>query len=70
MTTRVSPEAYRTLLQKCADRGCSTYDYLRWLVHADVGLNADGDVPAEEEPVQTELIDEDERVERGIRITG
>lgn len=73
MATRVSPEIYKKLLQKCADGGCSTYEYLRQLVHLDVGLDEDEDVPEEpvDEVVQTELKVEDERnpVENGIIVT-
>ena len=65
MTTRVSEEAYKELLQKCADRGCSTYEYLRQLVHADMGFNVDGDVP--EKPVEEEK-EEDEPVREGIKV--
>lgn len=67
MTTRVSPQAYKKLMQKCADGGCSTYEYLRQLVHADVGLDVDEDII--EDPVQTELIVKNERNdERRIKI--
>jgi len=80
ITTRVSPAAYKKLLQKCADGGCSTYEYFRQLVHTDVGLNAEnvlvpGDekplVEPEEEPVQTELKveNEHESESNGIKIT-
>jgi len=73
MTTRVSQEAYKVLLQKCADRGCSTYEYLRQLVHEDTGL-AEENGSAAPAPVvpklnQTELIAEDEPVREGIKIT-
>jgi len=75
LNTRVSPEAYKALLQKCADGGCSTYEYLRQLVHADVGLDVDGDVPEDldrvQEPVQPELIVKNERDdENRIKILG
>ncbi len=53
MTTRVSAEAYQKLLQKCAEgEGCSTYEYLRKLVHDDVGVEVVPYVPQEptEEP--------------------
>lgn len=74
MTTRVSPEAYRRLLQSCADQGCSTYQYLRQLVHADVGLDTEGAVipdPEEvQDPVQTELKVNGGTDEERIRILG
>jgi len=74
LNTRVSPEAYKSLLQKCADRGCTPYEYVRRLVHADVGLDVDGDVPADleegQEPVQTELIVENESNERRFDFRG
>jgi len=67
ITTRVSPVAYKKLLQKCADEGCSTYEYFRQLVHADVGLSVDRDVP---EKTQTELIVENESDERRFEFRG
>ena len=36
LTTRVSDDVYTKVLRKCADGGCSTYDYLRMLVETDV----------------------------------
>ena len=39
LNTRVSQKAYKALLQKCADKGCSPYEYLRQLVYADIGLD-------------------------------
>lgn len=70
MTTRVSQETYNAFLSKCSGKGCSPYEYLRELVRLDLGL---ADLS---EPVQMGLVDEkqeemkeDERVERGIRIT-
>jgi len=65
LNTRVSPEAYKVLLMRCSDQGCTPYRYLRQLVHADVGLGPEGEVvksPLEvQEPVQTELKVENER---------
>ena len=52
ITTRVSPEAYKKMLQKCADGGCSPYEYFRNLVHSDVGLNVDGDAVKDLDRVQ------------------
>ena len=63
-------------MQKCGEEGCSTYEYLRQLVHDDVGVEVVPYVPQkpeeepEEAPKQTELIVEDERIEGRIRITG
>jgi len=83
ITTRVSPEAYKKMLQKCADGGCSPYEYYRNLVYSDVGLNVEGVdidkvVPAdenpivEEEPVPEEEEKEDERdnIEKRYKIVG
>lgn len=60
ITTRVSPEAYKKMLQKCADGGCSPYEYFRHLVNEDVGLNVDGDAVKDldrvQEPEQKVLI--------------
>jgi len=76
MTTRVSAEAYQKLMQKCADGGCSTYEYLRQLVHDDVGVEVVPYVPQKpaedpEVPKQTELSVKDERSNGGkIRIVG
>ena len=64
MNTRVSPEAYQKLMQKCADEGCSTYEYLRQLVHDDVGVEV---VPVEG-PKQTELIENERSGARKIKI--
>lgn len=62
LNTRVSPAAYKVLLLKCSDEGCTPYRYLRQLVHADVGLGPEGqelegvqDVEEAEGPVQMEL---------------
>lgn len=52
LNTRVSPETYKALLQKCADGGCSTYEYLRQLVHIDVGIGAEA-VPEEPKKEKT-----------------
>ena len=68
MATRVSPDVYKKLLQKCADGGCSTYEYLRSLVLADVGLAENLDEA--EEPVQTELIVKNESDERRFDFRG
>jgi len=61
LNTRVSQEAYKALLLKCSDQGCTPYRYLRQLIHADVGLDPEGDViqepvAKEEEKVQKVLI--------------
>lgn len=70
LNTRVSPEAFKAMMQKCADGSCTTYEYLRQLIHADVGLNVDGKVPRDPEPVQTELTEnERESKPEGIKIT-
>ena len=75
LNTRVSPDAFQALMQKCADGSCTTYEYLRQLVHADVGLDVDGRVPGdpviEAEPlVQMELTEnERESKSEGIKIT-
>ncbi len=72
LNTRVSPEAYQALLRKCADGGCTPYEYVRQLIHSDVGLDVDGDVPEDHEvldPVQTELV-KNERIEGRINIVG
>jgi len=59
LNTRVSQAAYKVLLLKCSDQGCTPYRYLRQLVHADVGLGPEGEEPEGvqdvEVPVQTEL---------------
>ena len=52
LNTRINPEAYKLLMLKCADQGCSTFEYVRRLVHADVGLDVNGDVPEDQEPVE------------------
>ena len=52
LNTRVSPEAYQKLLRKCADGGCTPYEYVRQLIHADVGLDKNGDVPEDLDEVQ------------------
>lgn len=74
LNTRISPEAYKKLLQKCANGGCTPYRYLRQLIHTDVGVDVDGVFLAEvqEEPVQTELKDENEHnnIEKRYRIVG
>ena len=78
ITTRVSPAAYKKLLQKCADGGCSTYEYFRQLVHTDVGLNEAEPVPeieAEpvpdpEEPKEEEKEDERDNIEKRYKIVG
>ena len=82
ITTRVSPEAYKKMLQKCADGGCSPYEYFRHLVYADIRLNEAEPVPEiEAEPVpepeepdeemkQTELVKNGRSDEGRIRITG
>ena len=76
MTTRVSPEAYKKLMQKCGEEGCSTYEYLRKLVHDDVGVEVVPYVPQkpaedpEELPKQTELIVEDEPNKRRFDFRG
>lgn len=75
LNTRVSPQAYQALLRKCADGECTPYEYVRRLIHADVGLDNDGDVPEDldevQEPVQTELKveNEHESESNGIKIT-
>ena len=35
IATRVSEDIYSKILQKCADSGCSTYDYLKMLIETD-----------------------------------
>ena len=76
LNTRVSPEAFKAMMQRCADGGCSTYEYLRQLVHADVGLDVDGkalgDAVVEAELlIQTELTENERRDDSGkIRIIG
>ena len=72
LNTRVSQEAYKVLLLKCADEGCTPYRYVRQLIHADAGLDPEGEAVQDsgEVPKQTELIVEDEHVEGRIRITG
>jgi len=57
LNTRITPEAYKALLAKCSEAGCSTYKYLRQLVHENVGVPEDPQenslgAPA---PGQTEL---------------
>ena len=69
LNTRVSPEAYQALLRKCANGGCTPYEYVRRLIHSDVGLDANGDVPEDQDPVQTELV-KNERIEGRINIVG
>ena len=70
LNTRISQEAYKKLMQKCADGGCSTYEYLRHLVYADVGFIVEEPL-ATENIIQTELNEENERyIKTGIRITG
>ncbi len=51
LNTRIDPEAYKLLMLKCADQGCSTYKYLQQLIHTDVGLDVDGVDEVQEEPV-------------------
>jgi len=73
LNTRVSPEAYQALLRKCADGGCTPYEYVRQLIHSDMGLDVNGDVPEDlpevPVPVQMELKSENERNdERRIKI--
>jgi len=73
LNTRITPEAYKALLAKCSDQGCSTYAYLRQLVHKDVEVPED--TPAENNlgaPAlgQTELKEENESDEGRIVITG
>jgi len=82
ITTRVSPAAYKKLLQKCADGGCSTYEYFRQLVHTDVGLNeaipvpeieaesVPEPVPEPEEPNEEEKEDERDDIEKRYKIVG
>jgi len=76
LNTRISQRAYKEVLLKCADGGCSPYEYIRQLIHADVGLDVEGDVPQEleegsEAPIQTELIEKNERDDEGrIKIIG
>lgn len=75
LNTRVSPEAFQVLMQKCADGSCTTYEYLRQLIHADVGLNVDGRVPEdpviEAEPLKQTELTKNERDDSGkIRIVG
>jgi len=64
LNTRVSPEAYKVLLMKCSDQGCTPYRYVRQLIHADAGLDPEGEAPQDPEedpgPVQTELKEKDE----------
>jgi len=74
LNTRITPEAYKNLLNKCADRGCTPYTYLRELIHADVKpdvLEEPEDL-GEEEPVPEEEENEDERnnIEKRYKIVG
>ena len=70
------------MLQKCADGGCSPYEYYRNLVYSDVGLNVEGIdkvviddekpiVEPEEEPISEEEKKEIEHESKpnGITIT-
>jgi len=54
LNTRISQEAYKKLMQKCSEEGCSTYEYLRQLVNADIGLLVEED-PEEPAGKQTLL---------------
>jgi len=75
LSTRVEPETYSALLLKCSEKGCSTYEYLRALVVADVGPVVDvQDVLEVEEAAPTEfqaklVIKNDGNDERRIKIT-
>lgn len=75
LNTRVSPEAFKAMMQKCADGSCSTYEYLRQLVHDDVGLDVDGRVPGDPviaaEPLKQTELTENERESKpeGITVT-
>lgn len=75
LNTRVSPEAYQALLRKCAEGGCTPYEYVRRLIHSDMGLDVNGDVPEDlgevQEPVQKELSVKNERdYEDRVKIIG
>ena len=68
VTTRVSPEAYKALLQKCANGGCSPYEYLRQLVQEDMGFT--GEAPDQMEQTELKNQDEQRRDDGKIRIIG
>jgi len=74
VTTRVSLDVYKKVLQKCADGGCSPYEYFRQLVRADVADHVQDPVEEPvEDPAQTkipELLKENERVEGRINVVG
>lgn len=76
LNTRIDPEAYKLLMMKCADQGCSTYKYLQQLVHADVGIDVEAAAVQESGvqeapgPVQTELKAENESDERRFEFRG
>lgn len=72
LNTRITPKAYKALLAKCSDQGCSTYAYLRQLVHGDVGVPEDPKENGLGSPAtgQTELKEENGVDEDRIIITG
>ena len=70
VTFRVTPEKYKALLQKCADHGCSTYEYVRKLVYADIAGETGVTIDPVEDPKQTELIKENESNERRFDFRG
>lgn len=72
LNTRITPEAYKALLAKCSEAGCSTYAYLRQLVHGDVGVPEDPQENSLGAPAlgQVELKEENEHDEGRIVITG
>lgn len=76
LNTRIRPEAYKALLVKCADEGCSTYTYVRNLIHSHIEeIAAEADEAAQEtvdDPAQKkipELLEENERSEGRITIS-
>jgi len=58
------------MLQKCADGGCSPYEYFRHLVNEDVGLNEADPVPEPEEPEEEEKEIERDNIEKRYKIVG
>lgn len=57
LNTRIDPEAYKLLMLKCADQGCSTYKYLQQLVHENVGHDVPEDLDeVQEEPAEKQTL--------------
>lgn len=61
VATRVPEDTYRWILSKCAEIGCSTYDYLATLIETE--YRQDREVARKPE------VKPDEPVERRIKIT-